>query len=136
MFSLGPPKGVRREEAHNHLFPESDRQRGSNTFARQCTSSGSPPVSLSSGSPGHELRSRTTFGSMPPISGSSEPSQKHRAGGRRAPNTRPEGPGASCRAVFFASDLEWVSERRFQLDMLVEEAELDAARLAIELRIS
>lgn len=32
------------------------------------------------------------------------------------------------------SELEWVSDRRFELDVLVEEAELETARLALELR--
>ena len=128
------PKGLRRDDAQNHLFPESDRQRGSNYF-RQVV---------------HQLRKSTglTIQRLPDrdiaVSGQrarrcrrypvrTNPRRGIGSGGRRAPFASPESLGASYRAVPLGSNLEWVSERRFQLDVLVEEAELEAAHLALEL---
>jgi len=133
-FLSAHPKGVTREEAQTHLFPESDRQRGSNYF-RQVV---------------HQLRKSTglTLQRLPgsriafpdnvrvdaadirferALAEASSVGGQERLIRLREALELPVGP------YLFASDLEWVSERRFQLDILIEEAELDVARLALEL---
>ena len=128
------PEGIRREDAQIHLFPESDRQRGGNYF-RQVV---------------HQLRKSTglTLQRLPGsriafsadvrvdaadirferlLAEASGTAGEERLARLRNALELPVGP------YLLESDLEWVSQRRFQLDVLVEEAELESARLALEL---
>ena len=134
-FLSAHPKGVTREEAQIHLFPESDRQRGSNYF-RQVVYQLRKSTGLTlQRLPG----SRIAFPDDVRVDAADIRFERvlaeaSSAGGHERLMRLREALDLPVGPYLFASDLEWVSERRFQLDILIEEAELDAARLALGLR--
>jgi DNA-binding SARP family transcriptional activator len=102
--------GVLRDQINLHLFPESDRRRGSNHF-RQIV---------------HQLRKTTGLTLLLGTHGHL----------RWDPTIVPLSLDANLeRGIIEAGRLvgpEWVSARRFALDVMKVEAELEAARLALE----
>lgn len=129
------PGGAQRESVQAHLFPESDRRKGSNHF-RQVV---------------HQLHKVTgvTLQRLPNsfiswsdgFSVDATDLQFERALVQARALTGEERLSRLLGALdlvdgpyLAASDLEWVCDRRFEFEVLQEEAELEAARLAVELQ--
>jgi LuxR family transcriptional regulator, maltose regulon positive regulatory protein len=127
--------GVEREKVNLQLFPDSDRQRGSNHF-RQIV---------------HQLRKTTGLSLQRGTEGRlhwdegiivlAADTEFERAVVEARSLVGAEKLERLCSALelldgpyLVASDLEWAKSRRFDLDLLVEEAEMDVARLALESR--
>lgn len=128
------PEGFRREQAPLLLFPESDQRRGGNHF-RQVV---------------HQLRKMTglTLVRLPSghVTWSEEldvvskdvmferavAESRSLAGEARLQRLRDAFPLVTG-PFLPASDLEWVTSRRFALDLLLEECEAEAAELSAEI---
>lgn len=129
------PEGVPRDQVHALLFPEADRPRGSNYF-RQAV---------------HQLRKATGLKLQRlPDGGISwsedlEVDASDRMFERALGTARAVGGAARLERLqsalalvtgpyLAASELEWVSDRRYELAVLQEDAEVEVAELAFETR--
>ncbi|MCX2933749.1 hypothetical protein ORI20_26105 [Mycobacterium sp. CVI_P3] len=133
-FLAARPSGVARDDIIMQLFPDSDRNHASNHF-RQVV---------------HQLRKTAglTLQRLPASRIAWSDSLSVDSADRqfeRALNEAPELAGEARLSrlrealdqvvgpYLLSSDLEWVSDRRFELDVMAEDAELETARLALDL---
>jgi len=133
-FLAARPGGVARDDIITRLFPESDRSHASNHF-RQVV---------------HQLRKTAglTLQRLPKSHIAWSDTLTIDTADQRFERALSEARALTGEArlarmrealdqvvgpYLASSDLEWVSDRRFELDVMAEEAELETARLALEL---
>ena len=129
------PSGANRQAAQVSLFPESDRHKGSNHF-RQVVHQLRKTTTLTL-----QRRSSTSISWSDGFAVDATDLQFERALAEARScevNERLDRLGAALDLVvgpyLVASDLEWANERRFEIEVLQEAAELELAALAVRLR--